>query len=171
MALLAIGTSLQSCNSDDDQPADPNTGSEYAIVGDQSARPGVNIVFISAADHDKFNATVPSAMGTAFQPQLQARLLSLNPDYTKNFLGLDAATFSGVLATDVLSVSTTGTTTYYDGTNVLTGRKLEDDVIDFSFKLIFGGENGTSNPSLISDHVDKNDKTFLSTFPYEAAPW
>jgi len=76
-----------------------------------------------------------------------------------------------VLATDVLNVSTTGTTTYYDGTNVLTGRKLDDDVIDVSLILIFGGPSGTANPQLTSDHVDHNDKAFLTSFPYEASPW
>jgi hypothetical protein len=48
-------------------------------------------------------------------------------------------TFTSVLATDVLSASLTGATTFYDGTNVLTGRKLDDDVITVELILIFGG--------------------------------
>jgi len=172
IALSTAALATTSCNSKDDvQPTDPNTGAVYSIVGDQVGRPGVNTVFISAADKNDFNATTPSTMGTAYQAKIQSKLLALNPNYSKNFLGLDAATFSGVLATDVLNVATSGATTYYDGTNALTGRNLGDDVIDFSVKLIFGGPTGSANPTLTSDHVDKNDKAFLSKFPYEAAPW
>ena len=75
------------------------------------------------------------------------------------------------MATDVLNVSTTTTTTFYDGTNVLTGRALADDVIDVELILIFGGPNNADNPGLTSDHVDANDKAFLSSFPYLASPW
>ncbi|WP_255369921.1 DUF4331 family protein [Mucilaginibacter sp. OK283] len=93
--------------------------------------------------------------------------MALNPGFTTNAAGLSAAAFSQTLATDVLNVSTAGTTSY----GTFTGRGLADDVIDASFKLIWGGPNGTSNPGLVSDHVDHNDKPFLGTFPYEAAPW
>ncbi|MFM2362548.1 MAG: hypothetical protein RLZZ316_1450, partial [Bacteroidota bacterium] len=57
-----------------------------------------------------------------------------------------------------------------DGTNVLTGRALADDVIDISLLLIFGGPSGTSNPGLTKDNVAANDKAFLSSFPYLATP-
>ena len=111
-------------------------------------------------------------MGPLYQAKFQTQLQAYNGGgYTTNLLGLTAAQFTGVLATDVLNVSTTGTTTYYDGTNVLTGRKLDDDVIDVSLILIFGGPNATANPQLTSDHVDHNDKPFLAAFPYEASPW
>ena len=76
----------------------------------------------------------------------------------------------GVLSTDVLNASTTGKTTFYDGTNVLTGRALADDVIDVELTLIFGGPAGTANPGLTSDHVDHNDVPFLTEFPYLAQP-
>jgi len=151
--------------------ADPNMGRVFSIPGDQVGRPGVNVVFISDDQKDKFNTTMPSAMKAAYHAMIRTKLLALNPNYTKNFLGLDAETFSGVLATDVLTVSLKGATSYYDGTNVLTGRKLNDDVIDFSLKLIFGGTDGKSNPGLSSDNVNKNDKDFSNLFPYEAAPW
>jgi hypothetical protein len=138
---------------------------------DQMARPAINTVFVGASDKDVFNTTAPSAMGAAFQSKFQARLLALNPGYTTNALGLNASAFTGVLATDVITVSTTGTTTFFDGTNVLTGRALADDVIDTELLLIFGGSAGTSNPGLTSDKVAANDKTFLASFPYLATPW
>jgi hypothetical protein len=74
------------------------------------------------------------------------------------------------LATDVLTVSLSDPTTFYDGTNVLTGRTLADDVITVELILIFGGPDAMSNPTLTDDHVDANDKAFLASFPYMAAP-
>ena len=99
----------------------------------------------------------------------------LSPAYAnpgdKNALMLDAATFTSVLATDVLTVSLDGKTTFYDGTNVLTGRALADDVITVELLLIFGGEDFSENPTLSDDHVDANDKPFLTSFPYLASAW
>jgi len=166
---LLIGSTLilTACSKNDD----PVAATTYYQGGDQMGRPAINTVFVTAADKDVFNATTPSAMGAAFQSKFQTQLMALNPGYTTNLLGLDAATFTGVLATDVLTASTTGVTTFYDGTNVLTGRTLGDDVIDVELTLIFGGPTGGSNPQLTSDHVNGNDKPFLAAFPYEAAPW
>ncbi len=171
--IVIMGFGLESCKkSTNNQPGDPNTGKVFAIQGDQVGRPGIATVFVGAADKDAFNQTQPSVMSAAFQSKFQTQLQAYNGGkYTTNILGLDAPTFTGVLASDVLNVSTTGTTTYYDGTNVLTGRNLGDDVIDVSLILIFGGPKGTDNPGLTSDHVNNNDKPFLTSFPYEAAPW
>lgn len=138
---------------------------------DQMGRPAINTVFNVGADKDAFNIALPAQMGAAFQSKFQSRLLALNPGYTTNALGLSAAAFTGVLATDVLTVSTTGVTTFFDGTNVLTGRALADDVIDTELLLIFGGPTGGSNPGLTSDKVNSNDKPFSATFPYLASPW
>jgi hypothetical protein len=97
--------------------------------------------------------------------------MGLNAGYTTNALGQNAATFTGLLATDVLGVSSTGVTTFFDGTNVLTGRTLSDDVIDVELLLIFGGPTGASNPGLTKDNVNANDKAFSTSFPYLAAAW
>ena len=158
--------------SDDDNP----TVTEIDFTGnfeqrDQMARPAINTVFVSSADKDVFNKTVPSQMGAAFAGKFESRLLALNAGYTTNALGLDAATFCSVLASDVLDVSTTGKTTFFDGTNVLTGRALADDVIDVELLLIFGGPDGSANAGLTSDNVSANDKEFSNTFPYLATPW
>jgi Domain of unknown function (DUF4331) len=110
-------------------------------------------------------------MGATYQSIFQTRLLALNPGYTTNALGQDAAALTGLLSTDVLNLKTNGTTTFFDGTNVLTGRRLSDDVIDVELLLLFGGPAGTSNAGLTSDNVDSNDKPFLSSFPYLASAW
>ncbi|MDX2302268.1 MAG: DUF4331 family protein [Microscillaceae bacterium] len=162
--------SLNACKDDDETPEAPRN---FTVFGDQMARPAINTVFIaSGAPKDAFNSTIPSAMSAAYASTFQNRLLALNAGYTTNALGQDAATFTGLLVTDVLNVSTSNTTptTFFDGTNVLTGRALADDVIDTDLLLIFGGPAGTDNPTLTSDNVDANDKTFLTTFPYLASP-
>ena len=53
---------------------------------------------------------------------------------------------------------------------MLTGRALGDDVIDVELALIFGGPDGSANPTLTSDHVNANDVPFLTDFPYLAQP-
>ncbi len=169
--ILAVMVLLSACSkSSDTTKVNLFAGITYQTE-DQMARPAINTVFNLGADKDVFNTAIPSAMGAAFQSKFQARLLALNPGYTTNALGLTASAFTGVLATDVLTVSTTGTTTFFDGTNVLTGRALGDDVIDTELLLIFGGSAGTSNPTLTSDKVNANDKAFLTAFPYLASPW
>ena len=137
---------------------------------DQMGRPAINTVFVSSGEKDVFNTTVPSQMGAAFADKFNDKLLALNPGYTTNLLGLDSETFTSVLATDVLTVALNAPTTFYDGTNVLTGRTLSDDVITVELILLFGGPDAMSNPGLTDDHVDGNDKEFLTGFPYLAGP-
>ncbi len=140
----------------------------YYQMQDQMGRPAINTVFVSAGEKDQFNTTLPSAMNAAYQAKFKTKLLSLNPGYTTNALGQTADQLTGLLSTDVLNVSTTGVTTFFDGTNVLTGRALADDVIDVELLLLFGGPAGTSNPGFTKDNVNANDKAFLSVFPYLA---
>lgn len=138
---------------------------------DQMGRPGINTVFGTEGFKDAFNVTVPSQMQVAFQEKFENKLLTLNPNYTTNALGLDAATFTTVLSNDVLWLAQSGITTYFNGTEILTGRNLTDDVINISLLLIFGGPDGTENPGLTSDGVLANDVPFLAEFPYLAGPF
>ena len=164
--VLGIGFTFTACDDDDnDMPVVVMYEQE-----DQMARPAINTVFVSTGEKDVFNTTTPAEQGAAFATKFKDRLLALNPGYTTNLLGLDAATFTGVLATDVLTASLTAPTTFYDGINVLTGRKLDDDVITVELILLFGGPDAMSNPGLTDDHVDANDKAFLTSFPYLASP-
>lgn len=177
IAITVLSLLIISCsNNDDDNMMEVTVDFSGTFVQkDQMGRPAVNTVFVSAASKDAFNTTIPSQQGAAFQSMFETNLTGLSPAYTnagdKNALGLDAATFTGLLATDVLNVSLDGTTTFYDGTNVLTGRALADDVITVELLLIFGGEDFTENPTLSNDNVDANDKAFLTSFPYLASPW
>lgn len=174
--ILVSAFTLTSCSSDDNTITvnEPDFSGTFAQQ-DQMGRPAVNTVFVSTANKDMFNVTVPTQQNAAFQSMFQTNLTALSPAFSnpgdQNALGQDAAAFTGLLATDVLNVSLDGTTTFYDGTNVLTGRALADDVITVELLLIFGGEDFSENPNLSDDHVDANDKPFLSSFPYLASPW
>lgn len=175
---ISIAFFAISCNSDDDMSTPPMAELDFTGMyaqQDQMGRPAVNTVFVSSVSKDNFNVTTPSQQNASFQSMFQTNLMALSPAYAnagdQNALGLDAASFTGLLATDVLNVSLDGTTTFFDGTNVLTGRALADDVITVELLLIFGGEDFTENPTLSNDNVDANDKDFLTSFPYLASPW
>ncbi|PQJ74254.1 DUF4331 family protein [Polaribacter gangjinensis] len=176
IAIATFAFFVISCNNNDDNMSEmDNQFAGVYVQKDQMGRPAVNTVFVSSASKNTFNTTVPSQQGAAFQSMFQTNLMGLSPAFAnagdKNALGLDAASFTGLLATDVLNVSLDGTTTFFDGTNVLTGRALADDVITVELLLIFGGEDFSENPTLSNDNVDANDKPFLTSFPYLASPW
>lgn len=173
IALVAAVVSVNCSN--DDSSGDATISQDFSgtyVQQDQMARPAINTVFVASGQpKDDFNAAIPSAMGAKYQSIFQSRLLALNSGYTTNALGQTAAQLTGLLATDVLGVSKIAKTTFFDGTNILTGRALADDVIDVELLLIFGGPNGTANPTLTKDNVNANDKTFATSFPYLAAAW
>jgi hypothetical protein len=168
VAVLALTLVFASCKKDKD-PVDSFDVSGTFTQNDQMARPAINTVFVNSARKNEFNTTTPSAMNAAFNAQFQSVLTGFG--YTSNALGQDKATFAGLLVADVLNVKLSGKSTFFDGTNVLTGRALNDDVIDTELLLIFGGPTGASNSGLTKDNVNANDKAFLSTFPYLAAPF
>ncbi|MFP4846487.1 DUF4331 family protein [Winogradskyella sp. PE311] len=178
---ILVSVTAFNCSDDDDNGGDQMMGPDFTgtyTQQDQMGRPAVNTVFVSSGMKDAFNTTIPSAQNASFQSMFQTNLEGLSPAYNDptdaNALGLTSAQFTGLLATDVLNVSLDGTTTFFDGTNVLTGRALADDVITVELILIFGGEAGLTNPEfpgLSNDNVDANDKAFLTSFPYLATPW
>jgi len=156
---------------------------------DIMGRPGVNTVF-SGSDMVKndFNVSLVTERAS-FQPTFEATLeayhdvygdaLGVDLDYEANILGLDAPTFTTVLAQfDALQVAPDAQTTYFDpNTGVaLTGRTLADDVIDISLILMFGGNDGArfdgnnGTPQLTSDGVGPGDRDFGLPFPYLETP-
>ncbi|EDM44674.1 hypothetical protein SCB49_13920 [unidentified eubacterium SCB49] len=159
------------------------------VQEDASGRPGINTIF-NDNDEDKnlFNVTIHADKGLfaqkfedrlEFYHDIYAESLEIDPatfNYETNILGLDAANFTSLLAnTDALQVAPNATTTYYDGTNVLTGRTINDDVMDVTLTLMFGGTSGTrfdgnnDTPQLTSDGVDFGDRS-IGAFPYLEAP-
>ncbi len=195
VALTFMGSiMITSCGDDDDdgmmtEPTVELTGT-YAQE-DFMGRPGITTVFGgSATVKNDYNVTAPNPTARAtFQPGFQAQLegyhdvygdaLGVALDYEANILGLDAATFTTVLANfDALQVAPEGQTTYFNPTTglALSGRALTDDVIDVSLTLMFGGTSGSrfdgnnGTPQLTSDGVGLGDRQFMTTFPYLEDP-
>ena len=172
IVIVAASFFIQASCNKDKTPADTFDVSGTFTQNDQMARPAINTVFVNSARKNEFNTTVPSAMDGLFNAQFQSVLTGFG--YTTNIFGWSKATFAGALVTDVLNVKMSGPTVFFESPtspNNLSGRGLADDVITAELTLIFGGATGGSNPGLTDDHVSVNDKPFLSTFPYLAAPF
>jgi hypothetical protein len=172
--VIAIAA-MASCKKNDDVVVPPVVDT-FDVSGtftqaDQMARPAINTVFVGPARKNEFNLTIPTAMNAAFKTDFVNKLTGYFQTATStNALMQTRDQLATLLVSDVLNVKMSGTTTFFDGTNVLTGRALADDVIDTELLLIFGGPNGTSLPGLTKDNINANDKAFLTTFPYLAAP-
>src|SRR6185369_4808733 len=95
-AILPASVILGSCHKNDTPNDSFDTSGTYT-QNDQMARPAINTVFVNAARKNEFNTTTPSAMNAAFNAQFQSVLT--NYGYTSNALGMDKATFAGVLVT------------------------------------------------------------------------
>ena len=180
------------------EPMDPDFSGTYAQV-DHMGRPGINTVLSNSGIKDAHNTTVVADMQAAFQGPFLDQAVALHAafgvEYENNILGLDAVTLTSVLADDVLEVAPDNITTYFlpgedvdmDG-NVLndpaviglTGRTPQDDVIDVSLILLFGGMDGIrfsgqddgmggTLPRLTSDGVGLT-ADISTSFPYLGAP-
>tara|TARA_R110002051_G_scaffold10175_3_gene38560 strand:+ start:18644 stop:19267 length:624 start_codon:yes stop_codon:yes gene_type:complete len=195
-AMILVAT-VASCSNDDDNVivvGDDDGGMVTAdfsgtfVQQDQMGRPGINTVLSgSTAIKNDFNVTIPSEQGAIFQPLFLDQAVALHAafgaSYETNILGLDATTLTTILASDVLQVAPNEPTSYFDGTNVLTGRNLNDDVIDISLILLFGGTTGdrfngqdldgdgvADLPILVTDNVSGDGETPSSSFPYLETP-
>ena len=120
-----------------------------------------------------------------YQPNILGDILNGPADdgFTNN--PVTAEVLTTVLATDVLEVAPNAPTTYfnpgsggpnYEGAIGLTGRTLQDDVIDVSLILLFGGGDGArfngegGLPQLVTDGVSLTADNITTTFPYIGAP-
>jgi len=182
IAVVALAAITISCNDDDDltgNPAQTDFTGTFAQE-DQMGRPGINTVFPTTnADENEFNVTIPSNMIGRWQPTFQAKVEGLynayGATYENNILDLNLPTLTTALSLDVLQVApnSSAPTTYFGGTsNFLTGRRLQDDVIDVSLILLFGGNSGArfdgsgGIPNLVSDNVGLEAGVTQSAFPY-----
>ena len=141
---------------------------------DQMGRPAVNLLFNKDGYRDSLNITLPYLMQDKFQHIFEEKIKSMDTTYTTNVLGLDAETMATIFSKDVLWVANSGPTNFYNGTEIMTGRALGEDVMDAMLLWIFGGPDGTKNsfePLLIHDGVPINDAPFLNEFPYLAPPF
>jgi len=158
-------------------------------TADQMGRPAINTVFNFFSDGDTknaFNTTTPEGGNVdvaSFKGILDVLqgYIGLDASTYTNVLGLDNETTATVLATDVLMSNKNHPSTYGPsdlgdlrlGENLLNGRGLNDDVVDVTLILAFGGDltDLTSlQAGLIGDNVPANDKMHSDQFPYLAGP-
>lgn len=183
------GGSCEPCNT-----GDIDFSGTY-LLEDSLGRPAVNVIF-SRTTNDKnlFNTTPVSerdqlqenqvqTFQESFQESLEfyhdtyAQALKLEPtdiDYETNILSLNAEDYTRFLANfDALQVAPDGETVYYNQNTGLafTGRNLDEDAIDITLTLMFGGTTGTrfdgnnDTPQLTSDGVGFGDRV-IGSFPY-----
>ena len=137
------------------------------------------------AYHDAYAVALGlTAEDVDYEPNILGDILN-GPDddgFTNN--PVSAEVLTTVLATDVLEVAPDAPTTYFNpGSGApnftdaigLTGRTPQDDVIDVSLILLFGGGNGArfngegGLPQLVTDGVSLT-ATISDTFPYLGDP-
>lgn len=137
--------------------------------------------------HDAYAVALgadPAAIN--FEPNILGDILNgPEPTSMDNPNPVSATVLTTVLAADVLEVAPDAPTTYFnpgsgaptfEGAVGLTGRMLQDDVIDVSLILLFGGETGArfngegGLPQLVTDGVALTADNITSSFPYIGAP-
>lgn len=121
-----------------------------------------------------------------YQPNILGDILNgAEPTSETNPNPVSARVLTTVLSNDVLEVAPKAPTTYFnagagaptfEGAIGFTGRKLQDDVIDVSLILLFGGETGArfngqdGFPQLVTDGVSLTADNISTSFPYIGAP-
>ena len=178
---LATGCSSDSLTAVDD-PTAARAGaasqSESKVYDqlDFLGNPLVAEVTIVKANHDAYNRTMPYASAT-YKPETERFIV----DVAGRPLAY-AQTVAGVLYSDMLIVDSSKPASSagwlsWALANGYGGRKLTDDVVDVGLYAIFSSllspDGASCAPGalpLCTDNVGANDKPFLSTFPYLAAP-
>ncbi len=152
-----LGVILAGC-SDDTGPAGETARPESSVLLSRSTAqvdrfglPAIATVFIPTTSKDAYNTAAPSGDRATFEHFVIEKLTAFgnpNPQALADFV-----------QPDIQPLDLTKPTVFPNG------RRPQDDVITAELGLIFG-----SNAALNDDHVDANDKSFLTTFPYLAAP-
>jgi hypothetical protein len=137
--------------------------------------------------HDAYAVALgadPAAIN--YEPNILGDILNgPQPTSEDNPNPVSATVLTSVLSADVLEVAPNDPTIYFnpgsgapnfEGAVGLTGRMLQDDVIDISLILLFGGESGArfngegGLPQLVTDGVALTADNITNTFPYIGAP-
>lgn len=188
-ALFALA--LVTACADGTAPADVN-GPSFKKDGDGGGKtyeqveflgnPLVSEVTIVKARHDAYNRTMPYSPAS-FRAETKAFIMSPG-GRPADYADLIASVLysEGVSGSDMLIVdsskpgSTAGWLSWALGAGY-GGRKLADDVVDIGLYAIFsslldprGASCAPGQLPLCTDNVPANDKPFLNTFPYLAAP-
>ncbi len=183
LGALLLAVTIVGCNDGDSTALLAPDANEAAVESNNVTydqveflgNPLVSEVTIVKANHDGYNETMPYTSGV-YRPQTEAFIKSFGRSQ-----GL-ASTLGSVLYPDMLIVdpskspSTSGWLSWALAGG-WGGRNLSDDVVDLGLSAIFSSfldpNDALCAPftlPLCTDNVGVNDKAFLGSFPYLAAP-
>lgn len=162
-------------DANDDGDDDRDEGRRIYDQTDFLGNPLVSEVTIAKANHAAYNRTQPYNTAT-FRPQTEAFITSFGrPQALASLLG--SVLYPDVLVVDLSKDPNTASWLSWALANGWGGRKLTDDVVDLGLTAIFSSFLNPTNAfcapfqlPLCTDNVGANDKAFLTTFPYLAAP-
>jgi hypothetical protein len=173
LAAIAVGfVALAGCSSDTvTNVAGPDPNRVFVQI-ERIGNPLVSEVFLEKRDHGFHNSGAPSTDVAQFKTKLEA--------FVKNVAGRSTTvqqTLSAVLLPDMLIVQTDKAPTTagwltWALANGYGGRKLSEDVVDAGTAALFGNllDNNNQTPALSGQHLPRNDKPFLTVFPYVPEP-
>ena len=138
--------------------------------------PLVAEVTIAKANHDAYNRTMPYASDT-YRPQTEGFIVNVAGRPLAYAQVVSSVLYKDMLIVDASKPAGTAGWLSWALANGYGGRKLTDDVVDVGLYAIFSSllspDGASCAPGalpLCTDNVSANDKPFLSTFPYLAAP-
>ena len=135
---------------------------------DRMAIPAINTALIPSGQKDAFNQGTPATDADNFRAMAQGQIEGLRAAVLPVLgaenggpLGdLTAEQVAGALIPDIVTIDFASDVAFPNG------RRLADDVVDAALGIVLnrGGAAG------VADAIGANDKPFLSSFPYLAAP-
>ena len=138
--------------------------------------PLVAEVTIVKANHDAYNRTMPYASDT-YRPQTESFIVNVAGRPLAYAQVVSSVLYKDMLIVDASKPASSAGWLSWALANGYGGRKLTDDVVDVGLYAIFSSllspDGASCAPGalpLCTDNVGANDKPFLSTFPYLAAP-
>ena len=178
---LATGCSSDSLTAVDDPTAaraGVKSASESKVYDqlDFLGNPLVAEVTIVKANHDAYNRTMPYASAT-YRPQTESFIVNVAGRPLAYAQTVASVLYPDMLIVDSSKPASSAGWLSWALANGYGGRKLSDDVVDIGLYAIFSSllspDGASCAPGalpLCTDNVSANDKPFLSTFPYLAAP-
>ena len=162
---LAAVTAIAGCG-DTKTVTVTNTITDYSNRIDRMAIPAINTVFIPADQKEAFNQGDPSTDATKWHATAVATTNAIRaavntvvgfPAENVGAAAVSSETLIGIVIPDIVTIDLSKSIHFPNG------RALTDDVIDTELSL-------TLNRTGISDAINANEVSFLTAFPYLAAP-
>ncbi len=138
---------------------------------DRMGIPTINTVLIPTDQKDGFNTAGPvndvadyRATGQATIEALRGAVGAVAGFPGEDSPGIAADTLATILIPDVVTIN------FAQPVQFPNGRRLTDDVIDAALSLVLNRGDVLGGGPAVSDGVNANDVSFLTSFPYLSAP-